>query len=185
MLHLLQFPDLGFLLYLKLELRLQEQGRVVVQDSPCTCLLLLWVSVREAARGQKPRHCRGCGLRCQAFSRKGLLRFHFYHQCWERQKGKRARFHETVATLGIPGFSFRKLKHACPRAVSHWPAADYLRSVSLSLLQEHPLTLLLPSETVQDLWVTSKVHNFPLGYGLLYTLFCGFLESQRKATHWS
>lgn len=138
MLHLLQFPDLGFLLYLKLELRLQEQGRVAVQESPCACLSLLWLSVREAAPGQKPRHCRGCGLWCQALSRKGHLRFHFYHQCWERQKGKRARFHETVATLGIPGFSFRKSKHACPWAVSHWPAADYLRSVSLSLLQEHP-----------------------------------------------
>lgn len=89
---------------------------------------LLWVSVREVSGGQKPRHCKGYGLCCQALSRKGLLSFYFYHQCWERQK-EQAQFRETLATLGITGFFFFLENQSKP---IHWMFLRGLQLISLA-----------------------------------------------------
>lgn len=83
---------LWFLHYLKLGL----VSAVMQQDLAGVFLhtsLAVWVSVRAGSLGRKPRHCKDCGLCCQASSRKVLLSFHFYQQCWERQNRIRVHFH--------------------------------------------------------------------------------------------
>lgn len=97
--------------------------------------LTIWVSVREGSLGRKPRHCKDCGLCCQASSRKVLLSFHFYQQCWERQNGIRIHFHPRDCCL-FWGFSLSlsQWKHACPLDVSYWTAANYLMSVRVFLV---------------------------------------------------